>query len=352
MANNTTFKAYGPRGRLQPLEEFTFEPLPLGPQDIEVKVTHCSICHSDVHILDEDWGKVKFPHAAGHEIIGHVVALGTDAKELKLGQRVGIGWQKSCCFQCKYCKKEKENLCDDKKAVAMGSNNFGGFSERVRISQYFAYPIPDTLQSEYAAPLLCAGQTVWAPIMKFGVNNTHKVGVVGIGGLGHLAIQFAAKLGAEVWAFSGTREKETEVKDFGAKGFLLLDDIKETTNSVHKKSFDFILVTAGYANQNWHNFVPLLSKDGELCFLAKPSKSDTIGNNITTPVEDLFFGYERHISGGNIGARKSMTEMLNFSAQHGVKPVIEIYPFSQINTAFSRTRDGKAKYRCVLVHEN
>jgi len=343
---SNVIKAYGQKGPRQPFEEFTFEVGPIAPNEVEIKVTHCSICHSDVHILDEDWGKIKYPHAAGHEVVGEIIALGTNVNELKVGQRVGVGWQKASCQQCKYCKKEKENLCDNGTPTC-ASGNQGGFAERIRVDHRFAYSIPDSLPSEYAAPLLCAGHTVWNPLVEFGVNASHKVGIVGIGGLGHLAIQFAAKMGAEVHAFSSNKDKENEVKGFGAKGLILLNNEAEFTK--HTKSFDFIVVTFGYADVDWSKFISLLARDGQICFLATPADSTSKGAKITATLASLFFNCERGILGSCTGSIKAMRAMLKFSAEHDIRPAIEKYSFSEIGKVFDRVREGKVKYRAVLI---
>jgi len=344
MAN--IIKGYGQKGRNQPFEEFSYDAGALGPNEVEIKVTHCSVCHSDVHILDEDWGKIKFPHAAGHEVVGEVITWGTNVSNFKLGQRVGVGWHKATCQQCKYCKKKKENLCDNSTPTC-ASGNHGGFAERIRVDYRFAHLIPDSLPSEYAAPLLCAGHTVWNPLVKFGVNNSHKVGIIGIGGLGHLAVQFAAKMGAEVHAFSTSKDKEDEAKSFGAKGFILLND--DTMFTKHKKSFDLILVTFGYPNLDWGKFVNLLARDGSICFLATPADSDNPSAKITTTLASLFFDSERGILGSCTGSVKAMQDMLKFSAENNVRPVIEKYSFSELTKVFDKTRSGKVKYRAVLI---
>jgi len=255
-----------------------------------------------------------------------------------------VGWQKGACFQCDYCNlKHKENLCDGIVETAI-PGNFGGFAESVVVDYRFAYPIPDNLASEYAAPLLCAGQTVFTPLHKYGITKGHRIGVVGIGGLGHLAIKFASKMGAEVYAFSSSKEKESDVKGFGATALININDTKE----IHRlRNLDFILVTAGYSEVNWSHFINILAKDGTICYVATANSGE--GTNIQTPIVTLFGGAERQISGCTTGSIQATKDMLDFAAKYDVKPEIEKYPFSDINAAFARTKSGKAKYRVVLI---
>jgi len=337
-------KGYALAAPGQKFEILEFDLKPLEPHEIEVKVTHCSICHSDVHLLDQDWGPIEFPHIVGHEIIGTVAAIGSQVNGLTIGQRVGVGWQKGSCFQCEFCNfKHKEHLCD-KIIETAASGNYGGFAESVVADYRFAYPIPNNIESEYAAPLLCAGQTVFTPLLKYGITKGHRVGIIGIGGLGHLAIKFASKMGAEVFAFSSSKDKEADVKKYGATSLILINDLKE----IHRlRKIDFILVTAGYSDVNWSHFINILSKDGTICFVASANSGE--GTTVQSPLATIFAGAERQIAGCNTGSIQSTKEMLNFAAQHGIKPDIEKYPFSEIDAAFEKTRSGKARYRTVLI---
>ena len=192
---------------------YHYDPGKLGSQEVEIAITHCGICHSDLHLISNDWGISQYPFIPGHEVIGTVAALGGEVRSLQLGQRVGLGWQSNSCGQCEWCLRGMENLCADAEGTCVHRN--GGYAERVRANARFVIPIPDCLVSEQAAPLLCGGITVYNPLRTHGVNPSSRVGIVGIGGLGHLAIQFARVFGAEVTAFSTTLDKEAEARAAG-----------------------------------------------------------------------------------------------------------------------------------------
>src|ERR1700757_3173904 len=197
---------------------FRYDPGELGLQEVEIGISHCGICHSDIHLIANDWGNSKYPFIPGHEIIGTVRAVGSDVRSLKVGQRVGLGWQSNSCGQCEWCIKGLENLCASSEGTCL--HRHGGYADRVRANARFVLPIPEALPSEEAAPLLCGGITVYNPLRSHGINPSSRVGVVGIGGLGHMAIQFARVFGAEVTAFSSSVAKEDEARELGAHNFV------------------------------------------------------------------------------------------------------------------------------------
>src|SRR5215831_5252077 len=246
---------------------YKYDPGELKANEVEVKISHCGVCRSDVHLIDNDWGMSKFPFIPGHEIVGTVVAVGSSVKDRKTGERVGIGWQADSCGICEWCRQGDEHLCAKSQPTCVGRN--GGYAERIRLNSKFAIPIPKALESEGAAPLLCAGITVYAPLRNHGVRPSSRVGVVGIGGLGHLGIQFAKAFGAEVTAFSTSKDKEAEAKALGAHHFVNTRD----TGALKKVagSFDFLLSTVS-ADQDWQGFVNALRPKGTLCIVgAAPS---------------------------------------------------------------------------------
>jgi uncharacterized zinc-type alcohol dehydrogenase-like protein len=310
-------------------------PSDLGPHELEIEITHCGICHSDIHLIDNDWGISRYPLIPGHEIIGHVIRTGRDVS-LKQGTRVGVGWQRSSCLECDECISGRENLCLKQEATCNGHP--GGFAERIIVDARFAFPIPDSLDSENAAPLLCAGITVYTPMQHFGVRPGKKVGVIGIGGLGHLAIQFARAMGCEVTAFSSSPDKEAETKSSGAHHFVLLT--KENLRSL-RRSQDFILNTA-MVEQDWHSVIQMLRSDGHLCFVGVPARP------LNLPVHLLLDG-RRSISGSNIGGRNDMREMLHFAALNGIKARTETMPLTSVNEALKKVRENRARYRMVLT---
>lgn len=327
--------AYQPKEALRPFE---YEPTSLGLHDIEIKITHCGICHSDIHLIDNDWNISKYPLVPGHEIAGEIIAVGSEVKHIKIGQRVGVGWQSGSCHTCEWCRTGFENLCGSQQATCVGK--YGGFAERIITDSRFAFPLPDNLESENAAPLMCGGITVYSPLRHYGVRHFHKVGVMGIGGLGHLAIQFARAMGCEVTAFSTTPGKEAEARAFGASRFILSGD-----KAMMKKaagSLDFILSTVAVP-MPWASFVNLLRPNGRLCFVgATPSSLDV-------PVNMLMMG-QKSVSGSVIGGRGMIAEMLEFAARHSIQAMTEALPMSEVNRALDKVRQNQARYRMVLVN--
>ena len=331
-----TIHAQAAMASKQSLKPFQYEPAALGPNDIEIAITHCGICHSDIHLIDNDWGVSSYPLVPGHEIIGTIVDAGSNVKHLKQGQRVGVGWQRSSCLVCEQCVKGDENLCPENRATCVG--NHGGFAERIRTDSRFAFAIPETLDSENAAPLLCGGATVYSPLKHYGVVPSMRVGVIGIGGLGHLALQFANAFGCEVTAFSSTSEKEKEARDFGAHRFIASTsaaDLKKATGSL-----DFILSTA-FANLDWGAYLQLLRPNGKLCFVGVPSAPIQIHIGV-------LLGGQKSVCASVIGSRNTIHEMLEFAARHDIEAKTEVMPLADVNKAIEKVRANKARYRMVL----
>ncbi len=197
---------------------FKYDPGELGPQEVEIAISHCGVCHSDLHLIANDWGISQYPFIPGHEVVGKVTAVGSEVRSLEVGQRVGLGWQSNSCGICEWCTRGMENLCPAAEGTCV--HRHGGYADRVRANARFVIPIPDALESEHTAPLLCGGITVYNPLRTHGVNPSSRVGIVGIGGLGHMAIQFARVFGAEVTAFSTSAAKEEEARALGAHNFV------------------------------------------------------------------------------------------------------------------------------------
>lgn len=317
------------------LTPFRYTSADPAPHEVEIEITHCGICRSDLHLIDNDWGVSKYPLVPGHEIIGHITKAGTDVS-LKPGTRVGVGWQRSSCLECEECVSGRENLCIKHEATC--NKHFGGFAERIVVDSRFAFPVPAALSSENAAPLLCAGVTVYTPMRHFAVKPGQRVGVIGIGGLGHLALQFARAMGCEVTAFSSSPDKEAEAKSFGAHHFVQMT--KQNLRSL-RRSQDFILNTA-MVEMDWHAVIQTLRSDGRLCFVGVPDKP------LSLPVHLILDG-RRSISGSNIGGRNDMLEMLHFAALNGIKAQTEVMPLASVNEAVQKVRDNRARYRMVLA---
>jgi uncharacterized zinc-type alcohol dehydrogenase-like protein len=330
--------AYAAMAARKSLEKYQYDPQELGPWDIEVAITHCGICHSDIHLIDNDWQISGYPLVPGHEIVGTVVAKGASVTKLEPGQRVGIGWQRSSCMECEWCIRGEENMCADSHATCAG--HYGGFAKSIRTDSRFAFRIPEALASENAAPLLCGGITVYSPLREFNVRPEMKVGVVGIGGLGHLALQFAHAYGCEVTAFSSSPNKEAEAKTFGAHHFVAGADAATLDHAAN--SLDFILVTA-MADLDWAKYLNILRPNGKLCFVG------AVPGPITVSAFPMLLA-KRSICGSAIGNRTGISEMLEFAARHGIVAKTEALPMDQVNAAISKVRENKARYRMVLTN--
>jgi len=331
-------KAYAAKNAKDKLENYEYDPKALSAFDIEVDITHCGICHSDVHLIDNDWQMSGYPLVPGHEIIGKVKELGSHVKNFKKGDRVGIGWQRSACLECATCIKGDENLCKKNEATCAG--NHGGFADRIRSDSRFSFKIPEKLASENAAPLLCGGITVFSPL-RLWVKPQMKVGVIGIGGLGHLAVQFARAFGCEVTAFSSTDAKKEEAMKFGAHNF-----VSSTDNKAWEKlqgHYDFIISTVN-VNLDWNSYLGLLGPDGRLCFVGASDKP------LDLQVFPLLVG-RKTVCGSPIGGRTLINEMLEFAARHNIVAKTEVVEMSKVNEAIQKVRDNKARYRMVLRNE-
>jgi alcohol/geraniol dehydrogenase (NADP+) len=334
----TAHAAKSPRG---PLEPFQYDAGPLGPDEVDVAVTHCGVCHTDVGMIDDEWGVSNYPVVAGHEIIGTIAAIGSnvDPKRLHIGQRVGIGAIAGSCMGCEWCDGGKQNVCPDRDDTVMRGHR-GGFASHVRASNWrFAHPIPDAIASEHAGPLLCAGTTVFAPLIRNNVMPTDKVAVVGIGGLGHLAIQYLAKWGCEVTAISHSPDKEEQARALGAAHFIATGE----TDQMQKAAglFDFIMCTVS-ADLLWDAYLAILRPQGKLCVVGVPESAIAFSPFSLLPSEKV-------IAGGIPGSLVETRQMLDFTARHGIKPIVETFAMADINKALDHVRQGKARYRAVLV---
>jgi uncharacterized zinc-type alcohol dehydrogenase-like protein len=317
---------------------FKYDPGKLGLHEVEIAITHCGICHSDLHLISNDWGISQYPFIPGHEVVGNVTAVGAEVRSLEVGQRVGLGWQSNSCGVCEWCIRGMENLCLASEGTCV--HRHGGYADRVRANARFVIPIPDALDSEHVAPLLCGGITVYNPLRTHDINPSSRVGIVGIGGLGHMAIQFARAFGAEVTAFSTSVEKEEEARALGAHNFVNSRESKAVKEVAGTQ--DFILSTVN-ADQDWGAFVQALRPTGTLCFVGVPP----------SPVSLLAFPLisgQRSISGNPTGSPYRLKEMLDVAARHGIKATTESFPMAQANTAIEKVKKGKVRYRAVLVN--
>ena len=322
------FAAMGPG---EPLRPFSYDAPPLGPFEVLLKVSHCGLCHSDIHLIDNDWKKSQYPLVPGHEVVGTIEKKGAEVT-LKVGQRVGVSWLRSACLKCPVCLDGDTNICPQKTTTCNG--NYGGFADYMTADGRFVFAIPDPLDSAHAAPLLCAGATVYAPLRRHGIQAPHSVAIIGLGGLGHLGVQFAAAFGATVTAISHSPDKEKEAKSFGAHRFMTLH------NPPKEPQFDFILSTV-QADLDWNLVVTLLKPKGTLCFVGRPQGAALIDLN-------PLISFQKNICGSSTANRPLVNEMLAFAAQHKIKPKIELLPLAEVNQGIKRVRDNAARYRIVL----
>lgn len=333
------FKAYAASKPGGPLEPFSFNPGPLGPEEVEIKVSHCGLCHSDLSMLDNEWGMTKYPFVPGHEAIGTVVALGDGAKGLKVGQRVGVGWWATSCLSCPQCLSGDHNLCPTGQGTIVARH--GGFADRLRVQWTWARLLPEGLDYAKAGPLFCGGVTVFAPFLIHDIPPTARVGVIGIGGLGHMALQFANKWGCEVHAFTTSDGKEAEARQLGA-------------HFVHNTKRDGALKeVAGSLDMILSTINAPLDIPGLLEALAPKGRIHNVGavlKPMEVPAIGLILG-QKSISGSPAGSPTAIDRMLAFSARHSLAPVVENFPMSKINDAFERLRAGKAHYRIVLTND-
>jgi uncharacterized zinc-type alcohol dehydrogenase-like protein len=318
------------------LEPFEFDPGELGSDEVEVRVEACGLCHSDLSVLNNDWGNGSYPFVGGHEVVGTIAAKGPEVRHLEVGQRVGVGWFNASCGGCARCLGGDHNLCPDRNDMIV--NGTGGFAERVRAQGTWAIPIPDGIDPVTAGPLFCGGITVFNPIVQFGVRPTDRVGVIGIGGLGHLAVQFLNKWGCEVTAFTSSGPKMEEAKVLGAHRCVNSRDDGAIEGEAGR--FDFILSTVNVP-LNWDAYMNALGPKGRLHHVGAVLEPQAVG-------AFALIGGQKSVSGSPLGAPATMRTMLDFCARHGIAPVCERFKMSEINEAVARLRDGSPRYRVVV----
>ena len=332
----TKIHGWAARGVKQPLSPFEYDPGPLGAEEIEIQIEHCGICHSDLSVINSEWGASRYPFVPGHEAIGRIVAVGPQAKALKVGQRVGVGWTAASCMHCRYCLQGDQHLCQESVATIIGHH--GGFAERLRAHWAWAIPLPDELEVNSAGPLLCGGITVFAPLTTFNIKPTDHVGVVGIGGLGHMALRFAAAWGCEVTAFTSNEAKAKDAMGFGAHHVISSRNSKALRSITG--SLDLLLVTVNVP-MDWSALMATVAPKGRMHVVG------AVLEPMPVAAFDLIGG-ERSISGSPTGAPVTIATMLEFAARHHISPQVERFPMSKVNDALTHLQAGKARYRVVL----
>ena len=327
------YAAFEAGGELKPFE---FDPGKLGYSDVEIDVEHCGICHSDLSMLDNEWGFTQYPLVPGHEVVGSISAVGAGVSSLQIGQKVGLGWQSGYCMTCSTCMDGDHNLCASAAGTIVGRH--GGFADKVRASAASVVVLPQGVDIETAGPLFCGGITVFNPLVQFDVKPTSKVAVIGIGGLGHMALQFLNAWGCDVTAFTSSEAKKKEALAMGAHQTLNSRDPEEIEAAAGQ--FDLILSTVN-VKLDWNAYVSTLRPKGRLHFVGATVEP------LDLSVFPLLMG-QRSVSASPVGSPANIARMLAFAAQHGIKPVTESFRFDQVNEAMERLRSGEARYRIVL----
>ncbi len=316
---------------------FEYEPAPLGHDEVEIAVQYCGICHSDLSMLDNEWGMTAYPFVGGHEVVGKVAAVGEHVPNLKVGDVVGLGWYARTCMHCRQCLGGNHHRCPRGQGTIV--NRHGGFADRVRAHWAWCAKLPEGLHPRAAGPLFCGGITVFNPIVIHNLSPTARVGVIGIGGLGHMALLFLNKWGCEVTAFSTSADKEGEARAMGAHHFVNT----KTPGALEKLAgrFDLVLNTAN-ATLDWDAYVKTLAPGGILHTVGAVPKG--------FGVKDVFpmIMAERSLAASPLGPPAVIARMLDFCARHAIEPIIECAPLSDINAAFEKLRHGSPRYRLVL----
>ncbi len=335
---------YAAQSRTTPLQHFSFERRDPNPKDVVIDITYCGVCHSDIHQVRDEWGGSVFPMVPGHEIVGTVSAVGSDVTRFKKGDPVGVGVMVDSCRECASCKRGLEQYCEKGMVGTYGANDrygditYGGYSNVIVTDEHFVYTISPKLDPAAVAPLLCAGITTYSPLKHWGVGPGKKVGVVGLGGLGHMGLKFAHSLGAHVVQFTTSLSKKDDAMRLGADEVVLSKDADAMAK--HKASFDFILDTVS-AQHDIEPYLSMLRLDGILVMVGLPEEK------IALPSMAMCVP-RRSIAGSGIGGVPETQEMLDYCADHNIVSDVEVIPIQQINEAFERVLKSDVKYRFVI----
>jgi uncharacterized zinc-type alcohol dehydrogenase-like protein len=341
----TATKAYAALSAETPLEPWKFERREPGPKDVQFDILYCGVCHSDLHQIRNEWGGSIFPMVPGHEIVGRVTRVGKDVKKFKVGDLAAVGCLVDSCRTCDNCSRGLEQYCLNGATFTYGSYEkdkktltYGGYSNLIVTDEDFVLRVSDKLSLPGVAPLLCAGITTYSPLRHWKVGKGHRVGVLGLGGLGHMAVKFAASFGAEVTMLSSSPSKEADARRLGAHNFVLTSNT-DAVNKV-KGYFDFIIDTVS-APHDYNLYLSMLRTDGiQICVGVPPTPTEILGFNL--------IGGRRSIAGSLIGGLPETQEMLDYCAQHNIVSDVEVIPMSYINDAYERMLKGDVKYRFVI----
>lgn len=339
-------KGYGATSAEVPVAPIVFERREVGPHDIQIDIEYCGVCHSDIHMVRSEWGPSIYPIVPGHEIVGKVVAVGSHVSKFKVGQTAGVGVFVDSCRECPSCQKGQEQYCDENMTATYNdlyrdgkTQTFGGYSANYVIDEKYALHVNfEEKDLARVAPLLCAGITTYSPLRFAGVGKGHKVAVLGLGGLGHMAVKFAASFGAEVTMLSTSPSKEADARSLGAHHFALSTDPKQM--EALKGSFDFILNTVA-AKHDLNAFCGLLKVEGKMLLVGIPPEDNTFG-------AATLISKRRSIVGSMIGGIAETQEMLDYCATHNILSDIEMISMADVNKAYERVIKSDVKYRFVI----
>lgn len=342
-------KGYGAKGSLfHKLDKLDFEREAPKENELLIDILYCGVCHSDLHQVKNDWGNTVYPCVPGHEIVGRVVQAGGAVTKFKVGDIVGVGCMIDSCGQCHSCKEGEEQYCEGPKGWTAtyngpmkldGTNTYGGYSVNIVVKENFVLCIPETLDVKTAAPIMCAGVTTYSPLKHWNIGAGHKVAVVGLGGLGHMAVQLAKAMGADVTVITTTEVKRPAAVELGASEVLLSED--EKTMQAHELAFHFILVTIPDPF-DLNFYIPLLKRDGVLVTVGMLGNYKKGTNN-----QEVAF-HRRSVSGSLIGSVKETQEVLDYCAGHGIAPAVEMISMQDINDAFDRMQKEEVRFRYVI----
>jgi len=338
-------KAYAAYDAATPLKPFEFERKELGTKQIQIEILYSGVCHSDIHTAKGDWGPAIYPLVPGHEIVGRIVNVGSDVKNFTVGELAGVGCFVDSCRHCESCREGEEQYCEEGMTGTYNSfergtttPTYGGYSTTISVDEKYALHVSDKLPLSGVAPLLCAGITTYSPLRHLKVGKGHKVAVLGLGGLGHMAVKFAASFGAEVTMLSGSPSKEADAKKLGAHHFALTSDNDVMAGLVN--TFDFILNTVS-GTHNYSDYLGLLKKNGTMIVVGVPAVPSQV------PAFNLI-GKRRSIMGSLIGGIAETQEMLDYCAEHGIVSEVEVINMDYINEAYERMEKSDVKYRFVI----
>lgn len=337
--------AYAAHDSEADLEPYDIDRREVKDDDVKIEITYCGVCHSDIHQVRNDWGNSKYPVVPGHEIIGRVTQVGANVKDFYEGQLVGVGCMVDSCQECPHCKNDLEQFCEEGAVLTyngpdehLGGHTFGGYSEQIVVDKEFVLDVPENIDTGATAPLLCAGITTWSPLRHWDVGEGDKVGVIGLGGLGHMGVKFADALGAEVVMITRSPEKSEDAKRLGADEVLISTD--EEQMEAHKGSFDFLLNTIPVGH-DLDPYIQLLNVDATMVLVGA-----------IEPLEEMhgggLIGGRKRVAGSVIGGIKETQEMLDFCGEHDITCDIEMIDIQNINEAYERVVNSDVKYRFVI----